>query len=199
MNKCKEILVNTALLLTVVLILALVPTEKEGAIYEDTVRLHILANSDSRSDQELKLKIRDKVLNKYGERLSEAMSKEDAEKMIRSLTDDIKLDVDVWLAELGTTYKSSVELVKEWYDTRNYEGFTLPSGYYTSLKIMLGEGDGQNWWCVMYPPLCLDVATANTPTDDALIQYSKEEVKLITNDGYNVKFKILELLSESIK
>ncbi len=199
MKKFKEIVFNAILLLSAVLVLALMPTEKEGAIYEDTVRLHILAHSDSKDDQALKLKIRDKVLRTYGDELSRAASKDDAEEMIRSLTEKIQGDVDNWLKELGYSYKSKVELVEEWYDTRKYEDFTLPCGYYTSLKIMLGEAEGQNWWCVMYPPLCLDIATSSTPSDDALIQYSNEEVKLITNKGYNVKLKILELLSESIK
>ena len=100
------------------------------------------------------------------------------------------------MRERGYDYGCEVEIGVEWYDTREYEDFTLPKGYYTSLRVMLGEAEGKNWWCVMYPPLCLDIATEDAP-DDGALGYSKEEYALITNDGYNVKFKVLEVFSEA--
>ena len=196
MKKTKEFLKNVLLILAVALIIAAVPTDEEAAIYEDTVRLHILANSDSEYDQALKLKIRDKVLLKYGEMLGTSEDKESAVENIQALKNDIKADVDSWIIELGADYRSEVEIGYEWYETRVYEDFTLPSGYYSSLRIMLGESEGQNWWCVMYPPLCLDIATAND--DSSPVGYSEAESKLITSDGYAVKFKILELMSEAL-
>lgn len=186
------------MILCVVLVIAAVPTEREGAIYRDTVRLHILANSDSEEDQELKLKIRDRLLEKYGTMLSLAESKENAVDRLTELEGDIKNDVDLWIKESGSDYECEVTLGIEWYETREYDEFTLPCGYYTSARILLGEGDGKNWWCVMYPPLCLDLATEDAPADDAVLGYTKEEYTLITKQGYNVKFKILELISESM-
>ena len=186
------------MILCVILVLAAMPTEKEGAIYRDTVRLHILANSDTEEDQELKLAIRDKLLEKYGAKLSESESKDTALATLEELEPQMKRDVDAWIKETGNDYECEVSLGVEWYETREYEDFTLPCGYYTSARISLGEGEGKNWWCVMYPPLCLDLATENAPADDAIIGYTKEEISLISKNGYNVKFKILELISESV-
>ena len=196
-TKCTKLIMNISILLLAVIIIAVIPTENESAIYDDTIRLHILANSDSREDQELKLGIRDMVLEKYGQKLSGYGTKEEALDRISNLTPDIKRDVDERLREHGKKYTSRVEIGLEWYDTRKYEDFTLPCGYYSSLRIMLGEAEGQNWWCVMYPPLCLDIATESAPTDDGVINYTKEETRLISKGGYNLKFKILELMSEA--
>ncbi len=184
----------TALLIAT-LILAAMPTDAEAMIYEDTVRLHILAASDSEEDQALKLSVRDSLLRKYGKRLAAAENKGEAERMAGALLDEIRLDAERWIREAGYSYGVRVTLTKEWYDTREYESFTLPAGVYTSLRVIIGEGEGKNWWCVMYPPLCIDIATENAPSDDATIDYTKEETTLITDKGYNVKFKILEIIS----
>ena len=195
--KTIKFLFNILLTLALTLGVAVLPTEKDAAIYEDTLRLHILANSDSALDQELKYAIRDKLLAKYGEALRGAESFSDAQAEVAGLLDEIEQDVDGWISEAGYSYKSEVTLGVEWYDTREYEDFTLPRGYYTSLRIMLGEADGQNWWCVMYPPLCLDVATEDAPRDDALMGYSREEYMLVNGEGYSIKFKLLEVFSDA--
>lgn len=195
--KTIKFLFNILLTLALTLGVAQLPTDKDAAIYEDTLRLHILANSDSALDQELKYAIRDKLLAKYGEALRGAESFSDAQEEVSGLLDEIERDVDGWISEAGYSYKSEVTLSVEWYDTREYEDFTLPRGYYTSLRIMLGEADGQNWWCVMYPPLCLDVATEDAPKDDALMGYSREENMLVNDEGYNIKFKLLEVFSDA--
>ena len=185
------------MMLGIMLVVAIMPTEKEAAIYTDTVRLHILASSDSAADQELKYKIRDRLLTKYGAMLSGSSDPTAAKERIGALTEEIEESVNGWIKEYGYEYTSSVTLGTEWYDTRVYESFTLPRGYYTSLCVRLGEAEGQNWWCVMYPPLCLDIATEDAPADDAALGYTKEEYALITDDGYNVKLKILEVFSDA--
>ena len=185
-------------LLILTLFIAIVPTEAQGEIYEDTVRLHIIANSDSEADQTLKLKIRDKLLEKYASELKKYKSKTEAEGALEELIGEIESDVKEWIHDEGYEYSAKVTLSEEWYETREYGDFSLPCGYYTSARILLGEGDGKNWWCVMYPPLCLDLATEDAPRDDAIIGYTKEEISLISKNGYNVKFKILELISESV-
>lgn len=195
MQKCTDFLATLALLLTLVLIMAAIPTEKEGAIYDDTVRLHILARSDSSEDQKLKLTVRDKLLSKYGAVLDELGSKAEAEEKITAMLSDIKRDVDGWIADAGYDYESRVSLGEEWYERREYGSIALPEGRYTSLKVELGEAEGQNWWCVMYPPHCLDIATEGAPADDALRSYTKEEKALVGRGKYTVKFKLLELTS----
>ena len=193
----KRLIGGCICLLLATVFLAIIPTEAESAIYEDTIRLHILANSDSDEDQRLKLKVRDEVLKSFSSELDELASKSDAEEKISILLENIKCFAqDVVICE-GYTYKVDVTLSEEWYDTREYEDFTLPAGIYTSLRIIIGEGCGRNWWCVMFPPLCLDMATESAPQDDAIKKYSSEEISLISGRGYNVKFKLLEMFSNA--
>ena len=187
----KKIVLPTLVLLLSFVIVAALPTEAEAGIYEDTLRLHILAASDSEEDQALKLEIRDRILEKYGSALSVCESKDEAEAAAEELLPAIEEDAKIWCQEAGFDYGVSCELEISWYDRRVYEDFTLPCGYYSSLKVIIGEGDGKNWWCVMYPPMCLDMATA-----DYEDKYTKEEFKLISPSGYRIKFKLLELGSE---
>ena len=191
----KTLIKYAFLTLIVTVIICVLPTEAEGEIYNDTLRLHILANSDTREDQELKLCIRDKILTKYGKMLGQGNSIAEAKVSVEAMLPLIESDAKTWISELGYDYTVKASLSEEWYDTRKYEGFSLPAGYYSSLRIIIGEGQGQNWWCVMYPPLCLEMATENAPHDDGLIDYSKEELFLISRQEYQIKFKILEDLS----
>ena len=197
MKNTKDFLFTVIMLIGVVLTAALMPTEKEAAIYANTVRLHILASSDSEHDQNVKYEIRDRLLEKYGALLAEARSTDEAKESAKALCDAVEEDVLGWLAEQGCEYGCEVSLDVEWYETREYSDFTLPRGYYTSLRVMLGDAEGANWWCVMYPPLCLDIATEEAPRDDAVVGYTKEEYALITEEGYGVKLKILELFSDA--
>ncbi len=194
-NKNGTLLAVLALLLST-LVIALMPTEAEAEIYEDTLRLHILANSDSEDDQELKLKVRDRLLTEYGEMLK-GESIGEAVGIINGKLSEIEEDVEEWIREYGYSYDASVTLSREWYDTREYEDFTLPKGEYTSLRVIIGEGEGKNWWCVMFPPLCLDIASESAPADDGISSYTDEEIRLISGKKYNIKFKILELISDT--
>lgn len=184
-----------AYLLIITLPISVMPTDAEANIYEDTIRLHILANSDSREDQELKIVVRDGVLNEFGERLRLAGSFEAAEKLCEDIIPEIEKYAESIIREAGYSYDVNIKLGEEWYETRDYDGFSLPCGYYTSLRILIGEGEGKNWWCVMYPPLCTELASESAPADDGLIDYTKEEMILISSGKYNIKFKILEDLS----
>jgi stage II sporulation protein R len=167
----------------------IIPTEADAAIYDDTIRLHILAPSDSVDDQALKLKIRDKILGEFSETIGSAETKEAAKAALSMILGDIKDCTEEEISAEGYDYGVSVTLTEEWYPTRIYGAFSLPSGTYTSLKIILGEGEGSNWWCVMYPPLCLDAALS----ESALL--TPEEKFLITDNGYCIKFKLLEVAS----
>ena len=195
----KKLVLPILAILLSTLIMAALPTEAEAAIYEDTVRLHILAASDSEDDQRLKLEIRDELLKKYGSELRDCQNIEEAKAKITALLPEIEDFVTEEISARGYSYSATATLSEEWYDTRDYESFSLPSGVYTSLRIIIGKGEGKNWWCVMFPPICLDIATENAPADDGIIDYTKEEITLITNKKYNVKFKILELLSKAFR
>lgn len=197
--KKKNTLFSVLTILLAVLVLAVVPTDAEGAVYEDTVRLHILANSDSEEDQNLKLRVRDAILNEYGERLSKIESTDEAKLALSALVPKIEEFAKEKISAEGYSYDVSVTLSEEWYETREYQDFTLPRGYYSSVRVIIGDGAGKNWWCVMFPPLCLDMATENAPSDDAVKKYSSEEFVLISKNGYNAKFKVLEIISSAFK
>lgn len=157
----------------------------------DTLRLHIIANSDSDFDQELKLKVRDRVLEYTGELFAEVSGKTEAEALAKYSADEIKSVAEEVIAENGADYSVSVEITNMWFETRSYDGFTLPAGDYDAVRIIIGAGEGHNWWCVMYPPLCVPGA------EDALKKYG-ENAKFVTGDGFEIRFAFLEWL-ESLK
>ena len=193
MQKQKSFINTIVDLLITTMLIAILPTERDSAIYEDTIRLHILANSNSDNDQSVKLKIRDKILEKYSHLLKSDKSIVEAKSDIAGYLESIERDCQNWLSEMEISYGAKATLEDEWYDTRDYEDFSLPCGYYTSLKIELGCAEGKNWWCVMYPPICLDIATDNAK------EYTDSEKALISKNGYNIKFKILEIVSKALK
>ena len=174
----------------ITMIMNSIPTEEDGDIYGDTVRLHILANSDSREDQDAKIAVRDLVLDRFGGGLSEAEAIDSALLITEDMLSEIELEVEDFLRTSGSPMDAEVSLSKEWYETREYNGFTLPRGYYSSLVIKLGEGKGQNWWCIMFPPLCRDLATEGGDDEDSY-DYGR--------DGYTVKFKALEIIADLFK
>lgn len=196
MNK---LIYTVLLLLALTLTISIIPTESEAKIYSDTVRLHILANSDSEEDQKTKLLVRDFVLKNYASELSSFGCATEAKEELQGLLQLIEGGVNCYLSRLGVKYQATVTLTEEWYDTREYGDYTLPRGIYSSLRVLLGDAGGKNWWCVMYPPMCLDLALEGAPLDDGIVDYTKEEAILISKGKYSVKFKLLELVSEAMK
>lgn len=190
MKQTRKIVAPALLVLIITLIISLIPTEAEAAIYEDTVRLHILANSDSEEDQRLKLAVRDGLLSKYSRELASLEDVDGAEKKILSLLSEIEAEAERIIEKKGYSYKCRASLGEEWYDTRDYGDFSLPAGIYKSLIIEIGKGEGKNWWCVMFPPMCTEIAAS-----DNAASYTEEENALIARGKYKIKFKTLELLS----
>ena len=149
--------------------------QAKNEYYNDFVRLHIRAASDSKSDQDLKLKVRDAVLAFTTENLH-AENMEDAEdKIIESLEAIRKICLDV-LKENGSDEDVSVSFDDEFFDYREYEGFFLPEGVYKSLIIEIGEGKGKNWWCVVYPAVCLSGSSAGESDSPEKVTVSLEKV-----------------------
>ena len=175
----------------------IIPTNEEFEIYESTVRLHVLANSDSESDQELKLKVRDAVLEMVSQ--MDADTKDEAVEEIESNKEKIEALAASVIQREGFEYTVNVEVGKEIYPTRYYEDFALPAGEYTSVKIIIGEGSGQNWWCVLYPPLCTSAAMTYDEEYCTEVGLTKGQYNLITENQsgeYKIKFRILELVQE---
>ena len=186
------ILQFAATLLAITFMVAVFPTEEDYKVYEDTLRLHILANSDSRVDQDLKIGVRDLILEKLGGELEGEEAIESALEITEEILTEIKDMADEFLNESGVDYSAVVTLAKEWYETRDYKDFTLPRGYYSSLVISLGDGEGQNWWCVLFPPMCTDLASENGGDEDG-------EIYQIGNDKYSIKFKTMEIIADLFK
>lgn len=181
-------------LCSLLLLFLALPTERDAAIYDDTLRLHILANSDSESDQAEKIAVRDFLLSQYGKALSSSETITEATGDAAALLPEMEAALNGYLAASGSRHTARLSLGKERYDRREYETFSLPAGVYTSLRVQIGEAEGHNWWCVMYPPLCLGLAT-DAPEDDGIFGYSDEEVGLISG-RYRVKFRVLEVFSD---
>ncbi len=130
-------------------------------IEDKVLRLHILANSDTKSDQELKLKVRDAVLKISPEIFGDSASKEEALESAREKLPSIIEEAERIVHEEGYDYEVSAEIVNDKFNTRVYENFTLPAGDYDAVRITIGSGEGHNWWCVMYPAICLPSACGN--------------------------------------
>ena len=165
----------------------------------DTVfRLHILANSDSEEDQALKLKVRDAVLEESAYLFENNSSAEESAAAAEAHLDEIKHTAERVIAENGGNYSVECEVTEMEFDNRVYDSITMPAGEYTALRITIGEAKGKNWWCVMFPPLCLP---AVTNIDEALEEYgdvfTKEELDMLQNpENYECKFYFLELIDK---
>lgn len=163
----------------------------------DVIRLHVVANSDSNEDQELKLKVRDAVLSGCEELFNGTVTVDNAEERLNARLDDIKAIAEKTIEDNGSDYGVNVRLCTEYFDTRTYnDSVTLPAGKYLALKIVLGDGKGQNWWCVMFPALCLP-AVEETNEEALEAVFSDKEEKIVT-DGkkYEVRFKIVEYIEK---
>ena len=160
-------------------------------ISQKVFRLHILANSDSAEDQNLKLGVRDYVLQKSASIFEDADSLEQAIEKANSNIDEFEKYAKQAIEKLGYDYPVSVKVDKEYFDTRTYDNFYMPAGVYNCLKIIIGEGKGHNWWCVMYPTVCISACTNDF--DKVL---TKEEKKMITSKKYIPKFKMLEIVNK---
>lgn len=159
-------------------------------ISSDVLRLHVLANSDSDEDQALKLKVRDAVLQEGKDIFSGEMNVHNAEEKIACKKEMLIKRAQSVIDENGFDYGVDVVVTDEYFQTRSYGDLTLPAGRYTAVKVTLGEAQGHNWWCVMFPPLCLPAAQEKTDIDMYL---DKNEVKLVkSNPEYDVRFKIVE-------
>ncbi len=167
-------------------------------VSDKSLRLHILAQSDSTEDQAVKLLVRDKLLSCGAEILEGSENANEAAEKVIANKDYLISVADKILEENGFSYKTDIVIEEEYYETRQYENIRLPAGKYLSCKVILGNGEGKNWWCIMFPPLCIPAATKKT--DDSIYSVYKENgVNLVTeHGGYEIKFRIVELIEELI-
>ena len=157
------------------------------------VRLHVLANSDSEADQALKLQVRDVVLARATEILEQSTDRAEAETRLRESLPELEALAQAEVQANGYDYAVTAELEETSFPTKDYDGFSLPAGEYLALRILIGEGAGQNWWCVVFPPLCT-AASADVPETALAAGLTEDQVSLITeaDSGYQLKFKVVE-------
>lgn len=168
--------------------------QRQDALAQKMIRLHVIANSDSEADQSLKLQVRDKVLDYAANILQRAVDMEDAEQQLRDALHRIENIAQREIVRQGYDYPVTAQLTSTEFPQKEYDGFALPAGEYMALRLVIGEGAGQNWWCVVYPPLC---TTAASDLSTAAVQagMSGDDLALITEEdsGYVLKFYSLEL------
>lgn len=165
------------------------------SIREKMLRMHVIANSDSEEDQQLKLKVRDAVLLAGEKVFDGSITATEAKEKITPYIDyleNVALDT---IKNEGFDYGVEIKVENEYFNTRTYDNIvTLPAGYYNAIKVIIGEGKGQNWWCVMFPPMCLPTAVAECEISDVL---TEDETEIVTEtEKYKFKFKIVEFFEE---
>ena len=182
-----------AFVLTV--IYSLIPFQAECADISDEVfRLHILANSDNEEDQNLKLKVRDRVLEYTETLFKNAGSKEEAESIISDNLQNISNVAYAEVIDNGYDYKVKAEITNMYFTTRYYENYTLPSGMYDALRITIGSGNGHNWWCVMYPSIC--ISSEEEQDKKAKEVFDTTQYDIVKNEKYQYKFKVVEIFEK---
>lgn len=182
-----------AFVLTV--IYSVIPFEAQcSELSQDVFRLHILANSDSEADQSLKLKVRDEVLEYTEDLFNSAKTKEEAESVISDNLQSISNVAYQTVLDNGYDYVVTAEITNMYFTTRYYEGYTLPSGMYDALRITIGEGEGHNWWCVMYPSIC--ISSAEDKESKAKEALDDDEYNIVCNEQYQYKFKVVEMFEK---
>ena len=165
-------------------------------IREDVLRLHVIAASDSEADQTLKLKVRDAILAAGTDIFDGSVDVENAVKKITPKIKTLEETANNVIKENGFDYDVAITIDKEYFTTRTYETVTLPAGEYLSLIVKIGEGKGKNWWCVMFPPMCISAADEDTVLRLAL---NKNEINLVTsNPKFEPRFKVIEII-ENLK
>ena len=201
MASTKKLLICTFIILSLSLIVGLFPVHGESEIYDTVVRLHVLANSDTVEDQALKLKVRDEVIKTVSPAVEGCKSQSEAALAIERIMPEIKEAAVRTIEDNGYNYSVEVLLGEEYYPTKTYESCAFPEGKYLSLRVLIGEGEGENWWCCLFPPLCLSAATdQGKSNEDAFISVglNADQYKIVTeteNPKYKVRFKILETIS----
>ena len=156
------------------------------------MRIHILANSDSAADQSLKLAVRDRVLEACSRYYDGCSGKDEALDITRSHIGEIEAAAEREVRRRGFDYPVSAWIVTDDFDTRYYGNFTMPAGRYDALRLTIGDGAGKNWWCVMYPSLCVGAASA----DDMKEELDRGEYRVVTSDRFDFRFRLVEYFED---
>ena len=167
-------------------------------IPNEVFRLHVLANSDSEEDQALKLKVRDRLLDETGELFSECTTKEEAISTAKANIAYLEQVAQDEIYKQGYTYGVTVEVENIFFNNRQYDDITMPAGNYDALRVLIGEGAGQNWWCVLFPAMCLPAAEKREGMPELDDVLTDEQMNAVEGNQYEVKFKTVEIYESII-
>lgn len=210
LNNIKNSKIGIAIILSLLLFLYTIicaisyVTAVSSDISDSVFRLHVIANSDSDEDQELKYKVRDSLLNYMNNICSNCNSKEEAINIVISHQEEFKQVALETINNEGYLYNVAIEIGNFEFPTKHYGDISLPAGFYDALKVEIGESKGRNWWCVMFPSLCfVDISSGIVPEEskeELQNVLSNEEYSIISNNnnyGIKFKFKLLEIFGSN--
>ena len=183
----QELSVLLGLLFAVVFSVCAQDIKEAEDIRQNTIRLHIIANSNSLQDQNIKIAVRDDILKSEDTVFSDAENFDTALKNTRDNLEEIEESVNAFLAECGAGYNARCSLENFYFDTKQYNGFALPKGEYTALTVRLGKAEGKNWWCVVYPSLC------SQSCGDIALENSTDFIK---TEKITARFKVVEIFED---
>ena len=163
-------------------------------IRSDVLRLHVIANSDSSVDQNLKLRLRDYILEEGEDIFDGSVNVENAVKKIEPKLAELEKSAETFVKNAGFDYDVKITLSNEYFTTRTYESVTLPAGKYLALRVVIGSGGGNNWWCVMFPPMCVPAADKKDEIENV---FTDKEIKLVeSKPKYEPRFKVVEIYEQ---
>lgn len=170
----------------------------QSELKDRVIRLHVVANSDGAEDQALKLLVRDRVLMHVEALLEDSGDRQAALEVLAGSLAPIAAEAEAEVRARGYDYPVTAELEELYFPTKEYNGFALPAGEYSALRIQIGQGEGKNWWCVVFPPLCMAAAEDTLDQTALAAGLSEKDISLITEEdtGYVFKFKSIEIWQE---
>lgn len=195
MSLSKKIKISVTVGIVVAILFSICSFAKTSEeIRSDVLRLHVIANSDTSVDQNLKLKLRDYILQEGKDIFNGSVNVENAVKKIEPVLPELEKSAKAFVNQAGFDYDVKISLSNEYFTTRTYETVTLPAGKYLALRVVIGSGEGHNWWCVMFPPMCVPAADKKDEIENV---FSEKEIKLVeSKPKYEPRFKVVEIYEQ---
>lgn len=195
MSLSKKIKISVTVGIVVAILFSICSFAKTSEeIRSDVLRLHVIANSDTSVDQNLKLRLRDYILQEGKDIFNGSVNVENAVKKIEPVLPELEKSAKAFVNQAGFDYDVKISLLNEYFTTRTYETVTLPAGKYLALRVVIGSGEGHNWWCVMFPPMCVPAAEKKDEIENV---FSEKEIKLVeSKPKYEPRFKVVEIYEQ---
>lgn len=195
MSLSKKIKISVTVGIVVAILFSICSFAKTSEeIRSDVLRLHVIANSDTSVDQNLKLRLRDYILQEGKDIFNGSVNVENAVEKIEPVLPELEKSAKAFVNQAGFDYDVKISLSKEYFTTRTYKTVTLPAGKYLALRVVIGSGEGHNWWCVMFPPMCVPAADKKDEIENV---FSEKEIKLVeSKPKYEPRFKVVEIYEQ---